>query len=115
MSLSVKIAKAIRSNSISLTEVEGVLAKYKLTPLLGEIYKHLVREEKRLALKDVVQIDSPFPLSDDAIKSIKKRVGAEDKEHHIRIDTELLAGFRAKYKDTMYDGTAKRIIETFTK
>ena len=63
----------------------------------------------------MVMIESPFPLNDQSLSSIKKLVNGEDAEHLVTINGELLAGFKAKYKDLLYDGSAERIIKRFTK
>lgn len=115
MSLSLSIARTIRAHNLSLADTEEVLRKYKLLSLLPLIYKHLLREKKEEEKKSVVQIESPYSLSAETVSIVKKRLNAEDKEHNIVITPELLAGFRAKYNDVLYDGSAKRIVDMFTK
>jgi F0F1-type ATP synthase delta subunit len=113
MSLSRTIAEYLETSNATSQDVEDVLIKYNLRALLPEILRVLVRKENMRAEKDMVAIESPFPLSEDSITAIKKIANGEDKEHSIKINPNLLAGFKAKYKDTMYDASAERIINQF--
>jgi F0F1-type ATP synthase delta subunit len=62
----------------------------------------------------VVKIESPFPLADEAIIHIKKVIGNGDAPHEVTINTNLLAGFKARCKGILYDGSAERIIRQLT-
>ena len=63
---------------------------------------------------DSIIIESPFPLSDDSIKKIKRIVGNDIAEHEVMINPQVLAGFKARFRGTLYDGSAERIIKQLT-
>jgi F0F1-type ATP synthase delta subunit len=113
MSLSRTIAEYLETSNNTSGDVEAVLAKYKLQSLLPEILRFLVRKQAIAFGKDVVAIEAPFPLSGEAVQTIKKIAQGEAKNHSIKINSNLLAGFKAKHKDIMYDGSAERIIKQF--
>lgn len=115
MTLSRSIAEHLEKSNATLDDLEAVLSKYQLQSLLPQILQHLLRKQKMREQKNIVEIESPFTLSEESIQTIKKIVNAEDKEHTVKINQELLAGFKAKHRDTMYDGSAKRIIDQFAK
>lgn len=115
MSLSRNIATYLETSNTSLNELEEVLTKHKLQSLLPEILRFLSRKQKIREQKERVMIESPFPLSDESLSAIKQLVNGKDAEHTVTINGDLLAGFKAKYKDLMYDGSAERIIKQFTK
>jgi F0F1-type ATP synthase delta subunit len=115
MSLSRNIATFLETSETSLSELEAVLSKHKLQSLLPEILRFLLRGQKIRQEKETVIIESPFPLSEDSLSVIKKLVKGKDVEHRVVINGDLLAGFKAKYKDRQYDGSAERIIKQFTK
>lgn len=113
MSLSLSIAKHLEKSPTSVGTLYEVLSKYKLVALLPEITRILKRKQKIEEGEEMVQIESPFPLSKESIDSIKTLVDAKSKEHSIKITPELLAGFKAKYRKKMYDASAERIIKQF--
>lgn len=115
MTLSRSIAEYLEKSSASATDLETLLTKYRLQSLLPQILQHLLRTKKIRSQREVVEIESPFALSEESVKIIKNIVNAEDKEHSVKINQELLAGFKAKYQDRMYDGSAKRVIDQFAK
>ncbi len=115
MSLSRNIATYLETSNVNLSELEGVLVRYNLQSLLPDILRFLLRKQKIRQEKETVIIESPFPLSEDSLLVIKQLVKDEDVEHRVVINEDLLAGFKAKYKDVAYDGSAERIIKQFAK
>jgi F0F1-type ATP synthase delta subunit len=115
MSLSRTIATYLETSNANLSELEGILIKHKLQSLLPEILRFLLRRQKIRQEKETVVIESPFPLSEDSVSAIKQLVKGKDVDHRVLINRDLLAGFKAKYKDVAYDGSAERIIKQFTK
>ncbi len=113
MSLSRTIAEYLETSQATSDDVALVLAKYNLQALLPEIYRFLVRKQQIQEGKDIVAIETPFPLSDTSITTIKAIAKGEHQKHSIKINPNLLAGFKAKYKDTLYDASAERIINQF--
>ncbi|MEN9552152.1 MAG: synthase delta subunit [Candidatus Parcubacteria bacterium] len=115
MSLSLLIAKTLYKNAIPVAQATTILAKYNLQALLPSVAKHLLRLHNNEKSQSTVRIESPFPVSEASVSTIKKMVGGEKEDHTIIITPELLAGFRAVYKNTMHDASAKRIVDAFTK
>ncbi len=115
MSLSRNIATYLETSNATLKDLDEVLVKYKLQSLLPEILRFLSRKQKIREQKEMVMIESPFPLSEESLSAIKRLVNGKDAEHVVTINGNLLAGFKAKYRDLMYDASAERIIKQFTK
>ena len=99
MILSRKLANIMIAKNVSADDMVETLRTYNLL------------SNKR----DTISIQSPFALSDDAIVHIKKIVGDTSSPHEVIIKKNMLAGFKARYKGKLYDGSAERIIRQFTK
>jgi F0F1-type ATP synthase delta subunit len=114
MNLSRRIALTIRENDTSIDKVVETLREYKLLSLLPSIKDAM----EDLAGKDVeentIEIESPFPLSKEAEARIKRIVGNDLAEARVAINKDLLAGFKARWKGKLYDGSAQRIINQLT-
>lgn len=111
MSLSRKLALLILQGKASLASVVELLAKYKMLSLLPSVQKALVQMSSLLQTKDTIMIESPFPLSDAAINHIQKIIGDEHADYKVSINSHVLAGFKARFKGILYDGSAERIIK----
>jgi F0F1-type ATP synthase delta subunit len=59
-------------------------------------------------------IEAPFALSDDAIRKVKRIVGNDMADHEVTINKKVLSGFKARFRGTLYDGSAERIIKQLT-
>lgn len=114
MSLSRTIASHIIKEEFTVSTLVEVLTKYKLVPLLPSI----MHEVKKLSLHsmrdDTIMIETPFPLSQDAIQKVKRIVGNDIASHDVTINKSILAGFKARFKGKLYDGSAERIIRQLT-
>lgn len=115
MPLSRKLALYIVEGKASLDDVVLLLTKYKLLALLPSIKDALKQLITREHSNTTIRIESPFALSDHAITKIKSIVGEQDAPHDVVIKKSILAGFKAKYKGMMYDGSAERIIKQLSK
>jgi F0F1-type ATP synthase delta subunit len=111
MILSRTIAHTIVKHNISIDDVAEVLARYKLLALLVPIKHHLEKMGKLESSIDTLRIESPFPVSADALARILKLTGGTASKSEITINKELLAGFKARYQGKLYDGSAERIIK----
>ncbi len=114
MPLSRKLAVYIIEGKASLEDVITLLTKYKLLTLLPYIKQSLIQMSSGLHTKETILIESPFELSLESVKKIKEIIGNEDAPHEVFINKNLLAGFKAKYKGMMYDGSAERVIKQVT-
>ena len=110
MTLSRKLAVLIAQKDIQLDILISLLEKYNLLSLLPEIKKSLMHVKRLEEDEKLVHIESPFPLTTASLAHIKKMIRADAPEK-VTINTDLLAGFRATYKGTLYDGSAARIIK----
>ncbi len=111
MPLSRKLAKLILMKQASLASVIELLTKYKMLSLLPSVHQALLQMSLQVGKKDILMIETPFPLNVDSIKIIKRMVGNENAEHEISINKNILAGFKARFKGVLYDGSAERIIK----
>ncbi len=114
MTLSYKIAKLIVEKGVSIDDVVVSLRKYKLLSLIPSIKDQVSRLGKDVNARDTLQIESPFELGDEAVKNIKRIVGNDLAPHSISINKNLLAGFKARFKEKLYDASAERIIKQLT-
>lgn len=114
MNLSQKIAKFIVEKNLDIDSVVEVLRSYKLLSLLPSIKEAIQKMDSNTAVRDTVLIESPFEVSDEALKSIKRIVGNDLAPHEVTINKELLAGFKARFKEKLYDASAERIIRNLT-
>jgi F0F1-type ATP synthase delta subunit len=114
MPLSRTLALYIVNGKASLDDVFELLAKYKLLTLLPSIKHALVQISSGVHKNDTVLIESPFMLSSASIEKIKAMTGDSKAPHEVIINKNILAGFKAKFKGIMYDGSAERIIRQIT-
>ena len=115
MTLSRKLAKLILEKNVPVDDVVQTLHKYKLLALLPSIKEDVMQMSSHLHTYDSIAIEAPFALSDDALKHIKQIVGGPTINHETTINKDLLAGFKARWRGTLYDGSAERIIRQLTK
>lgn len=114
MSLSRSIAEKIVEKNISLDDVLATLRGYDLLALLPSIKRDIEKLSREEGDKETIHIESPFPLGEKALAKIKRIVGNDLAKTEITINKELLAGFKARYKGKLYDGSAERIIKQLT-
>lgn len=111
MSLSRNIAKLLSTEHTTFSDVIAVLTKYKMLSLLPSIKQSLVQMSSRVDTEDTIMIETPFLLSDDAVKKVKRIIGNDTAGHEVIINKSILAGFKARFRGTLYDGSAERIIK----
>lgn len=111
MSLSRKLATLILAGKVTLSQVVELLTKYKMLSLLPSLKQALVQISSTKNTNDSIMIESPFSLSDEAVHKIKRIVGNDLAPHEVIINKKILAGFKARFKGTLYDGSAERIIK----
>jgi F0F1-type ATP synthase delta subunit len=111
MSLSRKIATLIVEERTTVDTVTALFAKYHMTSLLPSIKEAVAQVSSTTSKKNVIEIESPFPLSQDAIRKVKRIVGNDIAEYEVTINKNVLAGFKARFRGILYDGSAERIIK----
>lgn len=114
MPLSRKLAIYILEGKASIDDVVSLLTKYELLTLLPCIKQAVHQMSSGMQMKETVMIESPFELSEVSIQKIKGIIGEKDAPHSLIINKQILAGFKAKFKGMMYDGSAERIIRQIT-
>lgn len=114
MTLSYKIAKLIVEKDANIDDVVVLLRKYKLLSLLTSIKDQVKRLGKDVNQRDTLQIESPFEISNEAIANIKRIVGNDLAPHSLSINKNLLAGFKARFKEKLYDASAERVLRQLT-
>lgn len=67
-------------------------------------FEKIIEQEKE---KKGIQIEVPHEVSAQTIKDIKEFLQIENLEETIKINKNLLAGFRARYQGKMYDSSLK--------
>lgn len=115
MILSRKLANLLIEKKVSVLQISDLLTKYKLLALLPQIKNIVLETSSRNRVSDTLAIESPFLLSEDVVAHIKKITGNEKSSHIVTVNKKILAGFKARYKGKLYDGSAERIIRDFMK
>lgn len=115
MTLSRKLAMVMVQKGVSVHEVTETLRIYNLLGLLPSILSSVTQIVSHRNARNVVGIESPFPLSENSIVHIKKIMGVQTENHEVTINKSILAGFKARWKGVLYDGSAERIIRQLTK
>lgn len=111
MNLSKKIAKLIVEKGVNIEDVAEALKSYGLLSLMPSVLDQVKRISKSVLMKDTLKIETPFEISEESIKRIKSLVGDERASHEITINKNILAGFKARFKEKLYDASAERIIK----
>ncbi len=114
MSLSRSLALYLLEGKTSVDDVVSLLTKYDLLTLLPSIKQSLQQMSTGVHKENAITIEVPFKPSDAAITRIKEIIGDTKAPHILTINKHILAGFKAKYKGMMYDGSAERIIRQLT-
>ncbi|MEN9337714.1 MAG: hypothetical protein RIQ41_28 [Candidatus Parcubacteria bacterium] len=115
MTLSRKIAHTVIEQEVGSETLLATLSKYNLESLLPSIVaemKKLVRMEDGSA---ALHVESPFPLDERALAHIVSLAEAQGAPIITSHNEELLAGFKARYKGMLYDGSAERIVHALTR
>ena len=115
MILSRKLAKLIVERNVPVDDIVTTLRTYNLLGLLPAIRDGVVELATHKGARNKLLIESPFVLSDDAIAHIKHLIGNDTVRHEVTINKNILAGFKARFKGTLYDGSAERIMKQFIK
>ncbi len=111
MTLSRSIAELIVKKGVQVEDVEKTLRTYNLLSLLPSIKKEVEQCMRAEQETNVIAVESPFPLDHAALGRVKRIVGNDLAPHTVTINKDVLAGFKARYKGTLYDGSAERIIK----
>jgi F0F1-type ATP synthase delta subunit len=114
MSISRRIAEVVVQKEIGADDIIAALSSYNLLSLLPSIQKDIIKLASKKGDEDVIHIESPFPLDEQALARIRRIVGHDLAKTEVTINTELLAGFKARFKGKLYDGSAERIIKHLT-
>lgn len=110
MTLSRKIAEVLMKKNVPVDAVVETLRSYKLLSLLPSIKKNLEKFSRTQNEESRIHVESPYPLSGEALAHIKRVAGNDLADTDVTINQELLAGFKARWKGKLYDGSAQRII-----
>ena len=111
MSLSHNLAKSIVKKNLNIEDVILMLRKYKLLTLLPSVLRNIKQMHSIESERENISIETPFRLHDDALNKIQTIIGDTSAPHTVSIKKEILAGFKARFKGKLYDGSAKRIIK----
>ena len=106
---------------LSITDYEEItkgflrlLSSRRRLAYLQEVWEAFQWEVHRLEGIEVVEVISPFPLSEGQTRSIARRVSRFlDKKVEIKssVDPSLIGGVVIKIGDTVYDGSLKKQLQ----
>ena len=114
MTLSRSIAKLIVQKKIQVNDLVDTLRTYNLLPLLPSIKEAVIRLVEVRKDRESIRIESPFEIGQAGLQKIKRIVGNDMADTETTINANVLAGFKARYKGKLYDGSAERIIKQLT-
>lgn len=109
---SVALLKGDRQNSHKVAdELLRFVKKYGLQSRLPQILSYIQKEAEVERVKNTLQIESSFELSEESINRVASFVSAP-KDAHIKvvINKKLLGGFLAYWKDKKVDGTLENTV-----
>lgn len=101
--------------NVQLEEVVETLRTYKLLALLPSIRDAIITVHKEKNASSTIEIESPFEVTGDALMRIKRIIGNDLANTNVTINKNILAGFKARFKGKLYDGSAERIMKALTK
>ncbi|MBU0612021.1 F0F1 ATP synthase subunit delta [Patescibacteria group bacterium] len=81
------------------------IEKKNLKAQLPSVLYHLEKIIELDKEKNGIQIETAHEIKHDTVKHIKSFLKADDLSEVIKIKKELIAGFRAKWKGTIYDAS----------
>jgi F0F1-type ATP synthase delta subunit len=110
MTLSRNIASLLLHKNLNIEDTTEILRRYNLLALLPRVREALEQMKKVQGEENSISIETPFALAEDALKSIQRMVGTAAPVN-VAINKNLFAGFKARYKGKLYDGSAERIIK----
>lgn len=113
MTLSRKLAKLMIEKRVSVDDMVQTLRTYNLLGLLPSIRNAVMQMASQKSAGGRIMIESPFELSDDSLLRIKRIIGNDLAPHEVTINKNLLAGFKARFKGILYDGSSERITRQF--
>jgi F0F1-type ATP synthase delta subunit len=108
------LAQLLIRKRITVKALDAFLTRYKLTSLWAGILQELKHAERKAHVHDALIIETPFELSPSALSSITKKMKATGAVHDIRINKNLLGGFKAIYKGTLLDSSLRSILNRIT-
>ncbi len=114
MTLSRTIAELIVKKKVKVEHIEEVLRSYKMLALLPNILVAVKKITQDVGKENAIHIESPFELDKEALAQIKRIIGNDMAETEVTINKDILAGFKARFKGKLYDGSAERIIRQLT-
>lgn len=115
MTLSRSIAKLVVEKNVKLEHVVEILRTYKLLALLPSIRSSMVKIHEEKNASSTIEIESPFEVTGDALMRIKRIIGNDLANTNVTINKNILAGFKARFKGKLYDGSAERIMKALIK
>jgi F0F1-type ATP synthase delta subunit len=99
-----------------LRAVKDVLIQNKQESLYGSFLKNLQKLVEKQNQYETFFIESPFPLSAEMQNTVIRSVTDESVSSVLHKENkDLLLGFRALYKGTIFDGSAKKYITNLKK
>jgi F0F1-type ATP synthase delta subunit len=117
MTLSRTIAQLIVQKNLpaqaglTIDDVVETLRTYNLLSLLPSIKEAVLQSMRARKQEEAIHVESPFEIGSAALHKIKRIVGDDLAQTEVIINKDILAGFKARYKGKLYDGSAQRIIK----
>lgn len=80
----------------------------KLNPQLKQDLINYIKDRQKGKIKPKVSVVAPYKLSDDELRSLKKKIGLlNEAEVSVEVDTNIMAGIIIKYGSQVIDLSLK--------
>lgn len=107
-------AQLLIERKVTVDNLVSFLEKHNLLAMLPGVLGFLKHKEAQHLAHNTLVIETPFPLDDKSIKTVKRMAGNDlIEEVELVENKDVLAGYIARYKGKEYDASAKTIINNF--
>lgn len=107
------LADLLIAKKITIDEMIAFLKKHNLLTVLPSILAYLKHKEAEHLEFNTLVVETPFPLQENALESIKARFGTDVRDVEVVLKKDLLAGYVARLQGVEVDASAKRVLENF--
>lgn len=86
------------------------LESRNLRVMLPAVIAWLERDQKQVLSRGLV-IETSHVVDNSTLDAIRAHIGVSEKDFRHHVNADLVGGFRARYKDTMHDGSIRHQLD----
>ncbi len=107
------LAKVFIKYENNTREILSLVQRYKLESLLPAVIVYLEKLSTQESNRNMVVVESAFPLSENSKLSIEKMIKMKIDEQ--KVDSKLIAGFKIYTRDHIVDASLDTLLAPFAK